>query len=188
MYSKMKKQIQRIIDIPEGHTVELHNRAITIKKGAEEIKRDYKISDVKVKLEGNKLIIEKAESNKDDKKNINSLVSHIKNAIHGLDKSYVYKLQICSIHFPMNVKMEKNKLVIKNFFGERKDRTIEINPKVSIKVENDIITLESSDKELAGQEASKLETLTRITTRDRRVFQDGIWIIKKEKGTHAKKH
>ena len=140
------------------------------------------------RLEGNKLIIEKGNSNKNDKKLINSLVSHIKNALHGLDKKYEYNLQICSIHFPMNVKVEKNKLIIKNFFGERKDRIVEINPKVSIKLENDIIKLESPDKELAGQEASRLEAVTRITTRDRRVFQDGIWIIKKEKGKHAKKH
>jgi large subunit ribosomal protein L6 len=187
-YSKMKKQIDRIIEIPEGHIIELHNKIIIIKKGSEEIKIIYKISDMKIKLEGNKLIIEKAESNKTDKKLINSLVSHIKNAIQGMDKKYEYKLQICSIHFPMNVKVEKNKLIIKNFFGERKDRTIEIDPKVSLKVENDIIHLESSNKELAGQQASKLEALTRITSRDRRVFQDGIWIIKKEKGKHAKKH
>ncbi len=184
----MKKQIQKIIEIPEGHTLELQNKTIIIKKGAEEIKKSYKINGITAKVEGNKLIIEKANSNKNDKKLIHSLVSHIKNAIHGLDKKYEYKLQICSIHFPMNVKVEKNELIIKNFFGERKDRIIEINPKVSIKVENDIITLEASDKEVAGQEASKLEGLTRITARDRRVFQDGLWIIKKEKGTHAKKH
>lgn len=187
-YSKMKKPIQKIVEIPEGHSIELHNKRIVIKKGSEEIERHYKISDVVIKLEGNKLIIEKALSNKNDKKNINSLVSHIKNAIQGLDKKYEYKLQICSIHFPMNVKVEKNHLVIKNFFGERKDRIIEINPKVSMKIDNDIIHLESSNKELVGQQASKLEALTRITTRDRRVFQDGIWIIKKEKGKHAKKH
>jgi large subunit ribosomal protein L6 len=183
----MKKSIQKIIEIPEDCTIELFDKAIVIKKGSEEIRRNYKIDNLKLILAKNSLTIEKQKTNKMDKKLINSLISHIKNAIKGLEKKYEYNLQICSIHFPINVKFEKNKVIVKNFFGERKDRIIEIDPRVSVKIENDIIKLESSDKELAGQEASKIETLTRISSRDRRVFQDGIWIIKKEKGKQLKK-
>jgi large subunit ribosomal protein L6 len=133
-------------------------------------------------MEGNSIVLEKKSGNKTDKKRIHALHSHLNNAINGLEKKYEYRLQICSIHFPMNVKVEKDKFVVKNFFGERKERILTIKPNVSLKVENDIVTVTSPDKNLAGEQASEIEALTKVTSRDRRVFQDGIWIIKKSKG------
>ena len=41
------------------------------------------------------------------------------------------------------------------------------------------ITIESPDKELAGNTASQLELLTAVKNRDLRVFQDGIYIVNK---------
>jgi large subunit ribosomal protein L6 len=178
----MKKDIKKTIQIPQGYELIIQEKAILVKKGNEEIKIMYKIKGIKPKIENNEFIMEKKLGNKTEKKLIHSLISHINNAIKGMEKKYEYQLQICSVHFPMTSKIEKNQLIIKNFFGERKDRVMDINPGVDMKIDNDIITVTSSNKSLAGHQASKIEALTRITKRDRRVFQDGIWIIKKEKG------
>jgi large subunit ribosomal protein L6 len=178
----MKKDIKKTIQIPSGYEIIIQEKRILVKKGNEEIKIPFKIKNIKPKIENNEFIIEKKLGNKTEKKLINALASHLNNAIKGLETKYEYKLQICSVHFPMNSKIEKNKLVIKNFFGERKDRVLEIKPGVEVKINNDIITVTSANKDLAGHQASAIEALTRVTTRDRRVFQDGIWIIKKEKG------
>lgn len=178
----MKKDIKKIINLPEEYHVEILNKEITISKGSEKIKLKHKIRGLIIRKEENSIIIEKKFANKKDKREINSLVSHINNAIRGLKEKYEYLLQICSIHFPMSVKIERDKLIVKNFFGERKERVLNILPGVEIKIENDIIRVISSNKELAGKQASLIENLTKITNRDKRVFQDGIWIIKKAKG------
>jgi large subunit ribosomal protein L6 len=48
-----------------------------------------------------------------------------------------------------------------------------------VKVEGDIVLVESCDKELAGQTAADIEQLTRISNRDKRIFQDGIWLTER---------
>jgi len=178
----MKRDIKKTVKIPENCEVKISDKFVSVKKNNEEIKVPCKIKNFQPKIEENSIILEKKAGNKTDKKLIHSLSSHLTNAFNGLEKKYEYKLQICSIHFPMNAKVEKDKLVVKNFFGERKDRILTIKPGVELKIENDIITVTSSDKDLAGEQASEIEALTRIQSRDRRVFQDGIWIIKKSKG------
>ena len=80
----------------------------------------------------------------------------------------------------MNVSVNKNQIIIKNFIGERHPRTLTIKEGVTVKVEGDIINVESSDKELAGTAASDIEKLTKRTDFDGRIFQDGIYIINKD--------
>ena len=51
--------------------------------------------------------------------------------------------------------------------------------RVDVNVNGDIVEISSRDIELAGLTATRMEQLTRVTRRDRRVFQDGIFIIEK---------
>jgi len=181
---KMKKEIERIISLPENVKARLELPKIIIEGPLGKVERVFHIKKIELASKENNIIIRCSKATKKEKKMINTIASHIDNMIQGVLKGYEYKLQICSIHFPMTVSIDKqrNLLVIKNFLGETKERTVKIFPGVEISIENDIITVKCLDKELAGQQAAAIERATRITARDRRVFQDGIWIIKKEKG------
>ena len=99
--------------------------------------------------------------------------------INGVLNQYTYTLKICSGHFPMNVSVVNDKVIIKNFFAEKIPREAKILPKVEVKINGDIITVKSADRELAGQTASNIEQACRITNRDRRIFMDGIYITSK---------
>ena len=79
----------------------------------------------------------------------------------------------------MNVNIESGVLTIKNFLGEKVLRKIKLVKGVDVKIEGEIINVSCVDKEKAGKVASLIEGCTRITNRDRRVFQDGIYIISK---------
>ena len=50
-----------------------------------------------------------------------------------------------------------------------------------MKIEGSDVKIESPNIESAGNAASKIELLTKITKRDCRVFQDGIFITRKAK-------
>ena len=173
-----KKMITEEMQIPEELEVQASAKTLIISKGSERIE---KAMSYPFKLENKKLIFS-AVLNKKNKKLIKTSLAHIRNIISGLGKKYIYKMQVCSVHFPMTVTIKGQELTIKNFLGEVKERKAKILPGVEVKIDKEFITIESSDKEKAGQTAANFETATRVCNRDRRVFQDGIYITDKEKG------
>jgi len=140
-----------------------------------------KFRGVKIIIKDKKIVVSTAHSRRKERKILYTVKSHIKNMIQGVMENFVYRLQICSIHFPMavSVNKEKNVVVIKNFLGETKERTAKILPNTDIKIEKEIIIVTGPNKESVGQTAANIETATRIKARDRRIFQDGIFIISK---------
>jgi len=83
-------------------------------------------------------------------------------------------------HFPMTLSVKGNEFVVNNYFGERVPRSAAIINGVNVKVQNKTeVVVSGIDKEAVGQTAANIERSTTVKKRDRRVFQDGIYLIEK---------
>ena len=74
---------------------------------------------------------------------------------------------------------ENNEIIIKNFLGEKQDRIVKLIEGVNVKIDKETIELDSIDIEKAGQCAANIEKAAKVRNKDRRIFQDGIFIIEK---------
>ena len=178
----MKKTVfNEKIELPEGITGSIKDNFLTL-NGPEsrENNKDFNNPLIKLDVDGNKILLTTTKATKREKKVLGTFKAHIKNMIRGVQKGHVYKLKICSSHFPMSVSINNNELIVKNFFGEKHPRVLKLKEGAETKLEGDLIVIKSPNKEIAGQIAGDIEQLTKITNKDRRVFQDGIYIIEKD--------
>jgi large subunit ribosomal protein L6 len=166
--------------IPEHVTVDIHNGLFTVKGPKGEIKRKFIFPKIKITKEGNKIVFDTKKPTKREKAAVLSTSAHLKNMFKGSLHTCVYKLKICSGHFPMKITYKNNVIEVKNYMGETVPRTLKIKPGVDVVVKEPEITVTSPDKELAALTAAAIEQIARRANFDRRVFQDGIYITHKD--------
>jgi large subunit ribosomal protein L6 len=175
----MKKELFQRVEIPGGIEVEIAGAKVTIKSPEGKNEREFDLGNLSIEKKGNEIIIGNKKSSKKEKRRMNTIAAHIRNMLKGVKEKFEYKLKICFSHFPITVEVKGNEALIKNFLGERTPRKAKIPAGAEVKVEKDVIVVTSPDVEVAGQTAANFENATRIVKRDRRVFQDGIFITSK---------
>lgn len=167
------------IDIINGVEVEINNNIITVKGPKGEISRIFKHPFVKIKKEDNCIVVE----SKNDRRKVRAIVgtwlSHIKNMMIGVKNGWEAKLKLVYSHFPARIKVDKKKVIIENFLGEKNPRVADIVDGVEVKVDKDNILVYGIDKERVGNMALRIEQATKVKKYDRRVFQDGCYIVEK---------
>jgi large subunit ribosomal protein L6 len=167
------------VEIPKGVEVKIEGRTVTVKGPKGENSKEFKFPTIKTTLEDGSIKLEAINQKKVQKRNINTMKAHLKNLIKGVLDGFTYTLKICSGHFPMNVSVSGKDFLVKNFLGEKVPRVLKLKEGANVKVEGQEVTVYSVDLETAGQVAADIEQLTRVTNKDIRIFQDGIYIIKK---------
>lgn len=175
----MNKDLSRSIEIPSGIEISINRKEFSVKGNGKEISREFDIGKIKAENKDGNIILTANGATRRESKMIGTIWAHLKNMIKGINEDFVYELEVCNVHFPMNVKVEGNKLIIKSFLGEKTDRVAKIIPGVNVDVSGSKITVSSHEIEAAGQVAANIEKATRLTGRDRRIFQDGIFITSK---------
>ncbi|MEK6808855.1 MAG: 50S ribosomal protein L6 [Nanoarchaeota archaeon] len=175
-----KKGIEQRLEIPDGITVRVDLGVVILSSLKGELRRNMHNKRIKIIVENKNLSFITERDTKNLRKLIGTYKAHINNMFRGLKDGHKYILKICSGHFPMNVSVSKNDFIVKNLLGEKIPRVLRFDNKVSVNVDGEIVTVESIDKELAGQTSASIEQLTKRAGYDTRVFQDGIYIINKD--------
>ena len=175
----MKKELFQEIEIPEGVEANIEDSTLTVKGPEGENKRTFNTNNLSFEKKENKIVIGNKKSTKKEKKMMNTIIAHINNMFKGVKEKFEYKLKTVFSHFPITVEIQGNEAIIKNFLGEKIPRKAKIPKGAEVKVDKEFITVTALDKEIAGQAAANLEVATKVRMRDRRVFQDGIYITDK---------
>lgn len=175
----MKTNLRKEIAVPEAVAAEVHSSILKIKGPKNSLEKSFLHPRVKIAVEGKKIVLTSNHATRREKTMLGSFASHIKNMVKGVQEVFVYKLKICSGHFPMNVSISAGDVIIKNFLGESVPRKVKVISGTEVKVNGNEITVSSASKELAGQMAARIESLCGVGSRDIRIFQDGCYIYDK---------
>ncbi len=175
----MKNLYETMVEIPEGVNCNSSGTTLNCSKGNTQLVKRFEVHTVTISVNGKEIVLTCKRANKKGIANVNSIAAHIRNLFAGLNESFVYEMEICNVHFPMTVKVDKSNFVITNFLGEKVPRNAKILPGVEVKVAGTKVTISSADIEKAGQTAANIEKASMVTKKDRRIFQDGIFITKK---------
>ncbi|MBP1921728.1 large subunit ribosomal protein L6 [Halorubrum alkaliphilum] len=170
------------IEIPDDVSAETDHLELTVEGPNGSVTRRLWYPDIDVSVEDGAVAI--TTENEDAKTNatVGTFESHVSNMIHGVTEGWEYTMEVYYAHFPMQVSVEGEEVVIENFLGEKAARRAPIRGDTDVQVDGETVRLTGSDKEAVGQTAADIEQLTKVTDKDTRVFQDGVYIVEKPTG------
>ncbi|SDQ89518.1 50S ribosomal protein L6 [Natronobacterium texcoconense] len=167
------------LEIPDNVTVEKDHLDVTVDGPEGTVTRRLWYPDVSVDVEDDSVVIESEAEDAKTNATVGTFESHITNAFHGVTEGWEYEMEVFYSHFPMQVRVEDGEVVIENFLGEKAPRRTTIHGDTDVTVDGEELVLSGPNKEDVGQTAADIEQLTRVSGKDTRVFQDGVYITAK---------
>ena len=168
------------IPIPEGVEARLDGRNISVKGPKGEVSRELFHRKVDIELKDECFVVSTTGTHAGPHAMVGTFAAHITNMIKGTTEGFQYVLKTVQTHFPMTVKVKGKEVIVENLFGERHPRRCKIIGNTKVNVKKDEVHVEGINKEHVGQTAANIERMSSWNNaRDKRVFQDGILIMKK---------
>jgi large subunit ribosomal protein L6 len=167
------------VEIPEDADAEVDHLELTVSGPNGSVTRRLWYPDVSVSVEEGAVVLASAEEDAKTLSTLGTFESHVENMFFGVTEGWEYEMEVFYSHFPMQVNVEDDGVVIENFLGEKAPRRAPIHGNTDVSVDGEELTLSGPDIEAVGQTAADIEQLTRVTDKDVRVFQDGVYITQK---------
>jgi large subunit ribosomal protein L6 len=180
------------IDVPEDVSAEVDHLDLTVEGPSGSVTRRLWFPSVTVTVEevdretedgGSEtveaVVVAGEEDDAETNATVGTFASHVRNAFQGVTDGWEYRMEVFYNHFPMQVEVEGDEVLIENFLGERAPRRAEIRGDTRVEVDGEEVTLTGPNKEDVGQTAADIEQLTRVKGKDSRIFQDGVYITEK---------
>ena len=175
--------ISHSIALPEGASASIAGDVITVSKDGQSLSREFRHHKVEIRAVNGDLEVFVNLPRRSDKALAGTWAAHLRNMVLGIDEGFEYRLKAVFSHFPMSLKVDGKQMIINNLFGEKVPRVAKLpwspdEVKVQVKNKTDVV-VSGANREKVGQTAANIERACRIKKRDRRVFQDGIYIVSK---------
>jgi len=186
------------ITLPDDVSATVDHLDLTVEGPDGSVSRRLWYPDIDVSVDDGEVVIATDAEDAKTTATVGTFESHVRNMVHGVTDGWEYKMEVHYAHFPMQVDVEGDEVVIENFLdfpmqvdvegdevvienflGEKAARRTPIRGDTDVQIDGEEITLTGSDKEAVGQTAADIEQLTKVTDKDNRVFQDGVYIVEK---------
>ena len=179
----MKIKSAATLKVPEGVTVSVRNRVVTVKGKRGTLIKDLRHLQLDFRYDTKRRTFSAVRwfGTKLDIAPINTAISHVQNMITGVTKGFRFKLRFAYAHFPINVSVEKQMVEIRNFLGEKRVRRQLIPDgikvyRTDVAKTKDELVLEGNDLESVSREAAVMHQLCAVKNKDIRKFLDGIYV------------
>ncbi|KAH8118318.1 ribosomal protein L6 [Phellopilus nigrolimitatus] len=177
------------LDVPEGVTVEVKSRLITVTGPRGTLKKNVRHVQMDIQLiqsKSGKVTLAVWQGARKHNACLRTIRSLINNLVIGVTKGFQYKMRTVYAHFPINCIIQEggSSLEIRNFLGEKAVRHIQMLEGVTIaesKNQKDELILEGTDIQNVSQSAASIQGICRVRNKDIRKFLDGIYVS--ERGT-----
>eukprot|EP00178_Gracilaria_changii_P009954 TRINITY_DN2896_c0_g1_i5.p2 TRINITY_DN2896_c0_g1~~TRINITY_DN2896_c0_g1_i5.p2 ORF type:complete len:198 (+),score=40.42 TRINITY_DN2896_c0_g1_i5:29-595(+) len=173
------------VTVPEGVTLTLDRRTVTVKGPRGELKRSFRHLQLELTMVSEtRLRIDSWFAKRKDLACIRTICSHIENMMKGVKYGYAYKLKAVYAHFPINMTFTgKTAVQVRNFLGEKVVREVSMIDGVTVRAtgEKDEIVVEGNDIEKVSLSAALIHQCALVKRKDIRKFLDGVYVS--EKGT-----
>ena len=177
----------RSVAIPEGVTVDVKAREVSVKGPKGTLKRSFKHLSVDMsKVSDRELKVDLWFGTRENIAAIRTVCSHIENMITGVTQGFKYKMRFCYAYFPINVSCVKEAgkdiVEIRNFLGEKKVRRIQLLDGVTYQRTADVkdqIEISGIDVSKVSLSCAQIRQSTAVKNKDIRKFLDGIYVSEK---------
>ena len=173
-------RVEHTITLSDGVSADLNDGMLTISKESNALSREFVSDRVELFKDGGGVTVRCNLPRRSEKALAGTWAAHIRNMNKGVSEGFTYKMKVVYSHFPMSLKVEGDQLVVNNYFGEKVPRRAKIYDGVDVNVsgKSDVIVT-GINKESVGQTVANIERSCSVKNRDRRVFQDGIYLVEK---------
>jgi len=179
------------VEIPDGVTVDIKCRRVTVKGQRGSLTKDFK--HIKVEINQKTEVVKGKTVRYLELNNylttykqsaiLFTVSSHIESMIKGVTKGFRYKMLCVKKHFPITVNVENNKIEVKNFIGCKEVILVDIAPGVTVtkneKNAEGEIWLEGNDINAISLNCSRVNQSCNVGNKDKRKFLDGIYVSEK---------
>ena len=163
-----------MIVIPKEVEVEVNGNTVVVKGKNGKVEKSFRGRGFKIERKGDAIAVEGGDGGG---MLAGTVEAHLRNMFKGVTEGFSHRLQAVHSHFPMSVEVKGDKVLIKNFIGEKKPRTANIVGETKVEVKGTDIFVSGPDKDAVGQTCANISSATAIKEKDSRVFQDGVYLV-----------